>query len=431
LGVRLTVPGKCAAGELTFSGEVLARLDGRPAVPVHFEAISTQEALARWDEAGAPRTLAIDLVDLAGLPPWPASTGTPRDVPPEFLAALAEAAKTTAKDAARFALTRVQLRGRDGQVVGTDGRQLLAWGGFHLPFPDELLVPRVPAFGLKEVQATSAVRVGRAGDHVLVEAGPWAFALEVDRAGRFPDVTTVLGPARAPKCRWSFAAATAALDEALERLPGADAEHAPVTLDLAGTPTLRAAPEGGPEGGPPVEVALPGPAPVGPPVRVALDRRYLARALRLGLTAVGVSGPEQPVVFRDRQRTYLVMPLDPGSAVGPMADARKEPVSMPSSLPEPTPESDPEEPPMAPPANLQPASAFPPAAEPQDALAAAEAARALVHEAACRLGQLVALLKRQRRQQNALASAMTSLRQLQRFDFAVAPEPRTPVKEPR
>jgi hypothetical protein len=86
---------------------------------------------------------------------------------------------------------------------------------------------------------------------------------------------------------------------------------------------------------------------------------------------------------------------------------------------------------MPPPPNHQPASAFPPAADPQDALAAAKAARALVHEAACRLGQLVALLKRQRRQQKALASAMTSLRQLQRFDFAVAPEPRTPVKEPR
>ena len=79
-----------------------------------------------------------------------------------------------------------------GQLVGTDGRQALIWGGFTFPFADDLLVPAVPVFGCKEL-AGEEVRVGRTVD----PPGRGGRAVErcgcrSDAAGRYPDVAGVV-----------------------------------------------------------------------------------------------------------------------------------------------------------------------------------------------------------------------------------------------
>src|SRR5438477_2353715 len=106
----------------------------------------------------------------------PGPAGRTAALPPSFLGAFAEAVRTAARDGGRFALTRVQLRGKAGQVVATDGRQLLVQGGFAFPWAEDLLVPAVPALGAKEL-ADGSVTVGRSDGHVLVAVGPWTFAL--------------------------------------------------------------------------------------------------------------------------------------------------------------------------------------------------------------------------------------------------------------
>ena len=105
---------------------------------------------------------------------------------PEFLAALHECGRTAAREATRFALDRVQVRGRAGQVVGTDGRQALLWGGFRLPFADDVLVPAVPVFGAPELAGQPDVRVGRTASHLVVAAGPWAVWLPADTGRPVP-----------------------------------------------------------------------------------------------------------------------------------------------------------------------------------------------------------------------------------------------------
>ena len=49
------------------------------------------------------------------------------------------------------------------------------------------------------------------------------------------------------------------------------------------------------------------------PVSVCTDRTLLERALRLGFTAVGFTGPETAFVCRDHGRTYAVQPLSEAS----------------------------------------------------------------------------------------------------------------------
>ena len=86
----------------------------------------------------------------------PAPPGELARVAPEFLAALHECGRSAARQATRFALDRVQVRGRAGQVVGTDGRQALVWAGLRLAVADDVLVPAVSVFGAPDLAGVRA-----------------------------------------------------------------------------------------------------------------------------------------------------------------------------------------------------------------------------------------------------------------------------------
>ena len=82
-------------------------------------------------------------------------------------------------------------------MIGTDGATALVYGGFDLPFADDLLVPAVRLFGRKEIAGQSDVRVGRTDTHLVITAGPWTIGLRIDCGGRYPDVASVI-PRRLP-----------------------------------------------------------------------------------------------------------------------------------------------------------------------------------------------------------------------------------------
>src|SRR5205814_5312153 len=172
------------------------------------------------------------------VPPFPEPVARTAELPATFLGAFAEAVRTAARDGGRFALTRVQLRGKAGQVVATDGKQLLVQGGFPFPWAEDLLVPAAPAVGARELAADGPVAVGRSGDHVLVAVGPWGFALAVDRAGRFPAADGVI-PAGGAAAWCPFDPREGpGLVTAVADLPGRDDPDAPVTLELADAVTI-------------------------------------------------------------------------------------------------------------------------------------------------------------------------------------------------
>ncbi len=61
----------------------------------------------------------------------------------------------------------------------------------------------------------------------------------------------------------------------------------------------------------------------GQPPRYALDRRYLAHALSLGLREVRTCATQAPILFRDERRSYLVASLDSRSPA--VSDATEQP----------------------------------------------------------------------------------------------------------
>ena len=361
---------------------------------------------ARFADRGVPTAHPFEVVPPGRQHQLPDPPDDWHPVGPDFLAALHEGGRTAARDATRFALTRVQVRGKAGHVVATDGRTALVWGGFSFPFADDLLVPALPVFGSRELAAGGAVRLGRTATHLVVACGPWRVFLAIDRAGRYPDVAGVVPRAAATVAGIDDRDA-AGLAACLPGLPGGDADHRAVTLDLDGWVVVRARDD---ETGKVEQVRLDRSPSAGPRARVVIDRRVLARALALGCHTVRVA-EGKPVVFEGTDKTVVTVALDPALAVAAGSPAiaaiaainptltttntdRRIAVRHETNGHAPNGRHD------------------PPAADPPDPLAAAEELRLALSDAATKAGRLVTALKSRKKEQRALTQVWSSLKAL-------------------
>ena len=416
--LRYQQPGARPADALVFRSSVLAEVEGRTDAPVELERVDPKTGRARFEEAGEPRCVEFDLVTADSAPPFPQLPKKLAALPTAFLTALTEAARTTAPSSGRLALSRIQLRGQKGEVIGTDGRQLLIQRGFPMPWKEDVLVPCLTALGGREVETEKEVGIGRTEKHVVVRTGPWTFALTVDAASRYPDVGIAVPRATGTTTRVRLDEADAAyLIDTLPRLPGDAEDHSPVTLDLDHGAVVRARGEDGAA----AEAPLRHSTPVGPPVRLCMNRRLLRRALLLGLRDVQVIGADKPVVFTTDRLLYVVMTLDKGGAIPPgrkVLQLAQAPAPKPA--PPPTPETAIQRreetmpaPTPADPPNGGNGSPQPPRYGIDELIDDAEQLRASLHDASVRVSRLLAALKLQRRQSRALRSAVASLQQLQ------------------
>jgi hypothetical protein len=284
---------------IAFRASVLAEFEGRHDDLVELQQLTFGKGRARWSEDGVPRVLDLETVVPDTVPEFPSVPKQFTPMPAEFVPALVEATKTTARESDRFALAHVQWRGPSGTLVATDGRQLLVQGGFAFPWSDAVLLPRIPGFGARELTGDGEVAVGRTKSHVAVRLGPWTFLLAIDTQSRFPDVDRVIPKAAARASRLYLDAHDAAFLAAnLLKLPGGDKENAPVTLDLNRPVALRGRDEK--QGS--AELALVRSKISGPPMRLCMDRRYLLRAVQLGFTELAVPSADKPLVCRHEAR---------------------------------------------------------------------------------------------------------------------------------
>ena len=120
-----------------------------------------------------------------------------------------------------------------GVVLATDAVTAYRHAGFPFPFPDDVLVPAVPAFGSPELATEPELRLGRTDRHLVVRAGRWTVFLTPDTTGRFPDVEAVIPKAPAPTVLELHPEDAKTLVAALPNLPGGYDDNQPVTLDLA------------------------------------------------------------------------------------------------------------------------------------------------------------------------------------------------------
>ena len=361
--------------------------------------------------------------------------------PPELLEALAEATETGTPDSTRYALDMIQLQGTRGQIVATDGRQLLVRSGYRFRWPDDLLIKGRPIFACRALPRDQPVEVGRTDTHLFFRLGPWTISCAIQKDVRFPAVERVIPVPGEIVTRLRLDPVDARfLESALGRLPGGQEYNSPIIVDLNGEVAVRAAASDQPNQV--TELVLNRSSYTGSPVCLCSNRALLERALRLGYTEFGFTDVESPFVCRDATRIYAVQPLSGASAPGADAEVtriesgaasggetriatRTETTRRPMSERAPRNGHEP-----APPAEgrnhtaTRPAEAVGTAGseQPGTSLAAlmqeAESLHAALADAKSRTARLIAGLRRQRKQSRLVNETLKSLRQLKLVEAA-------------
>jgi hypothetical protein len=301
---------------------------------------------------------------------------------------------------------------------------LLVQSGFSFPWSDDVLVPKVRAFGIRELAGEGAVLIGRTDKQVFVRVGSWTFVLDVE-GGRFPDTKGVI-----PRIGTEIAILEVHpsdadfLIDALPKLPGHADDYSAVTVDVdSGKAFVRARDR---ESGETTEIALSRSTCRGKSSRVAVDRKLLHRALRLGCTTMNFFENNTPLRFDGENKTYVAVPLAPEVAVPP-SDQAMHVVS--SDVAESIPKTQqPERTPMPPPnSNGHPSNDHSPNGGPRNGrngtdqdrtvtldelVDEAEIVRGQLHELLGRITRFLGDLKQHRRQNRAVHAAVQSIRDL-------------------
>jgi len=354
---------------------------------------------------------------------YPASTPDAWLEPPEEftplgdgkrLSDLAEVVACTLQSSIKFSLDAIQLRGKRGEAVGSDGRQLLIARGFEFPWNEDVLVARTGVFDCRQF-GDEDVRIGRSPKHVVLRSGPWTIWLAI-KEGRYPNVDQII-PRDSQASRVILSDDDAALlVPALSRLPGGKDSNSPVTIHANGRVVIRAADENGERS----ELVLHHSHVAGDEVMVAVNRQYLQRAVQLGIRELQVRG-DVPIVAENDRHTYVWVPLHK-STVLPPTTATKPTESSPAiadgGSSTPTDERS---------ASMNRSSSS--VADPQqdrdeadveatddavlDPLQEIDALRVQIREVLSRVNRVSVALKRQRKQAQLVRSTLASLKQLQ------------------
>lgn len=452
-GLRVRLHNRAGAAEYRLTGtthveafavtlDALSACEGtRAEENVILEAGDSGVAL-RWDDRSVPRSIIVE-----SQPTGTEAPATPTEFasnPSRLLTALKDAMETTESDARRYALNCVQLGGRDGCLAATDGGQILKQSGFAFPWPDDLLFQRSSVFANRELPTDQPVEIGKTDTHVVIRIGAWTLWFNIEKVGRFPSIDNVIPDAATATTRLVLSDNDAEyLLGVVPRLPSHDADHDPVTVDLNGRVAVLAKSEGD---SPMTQVVLSNSRRTGDELRWQTNRKFLARAVRLGFREVCLHGAETPPVCRDEHRVYVWALLEADKALAPTdnmvsltspvstvaAIAQRQRIPAPRRHHQPTERTSSRMSHNRIAATLA-GSATPPvngsaqpvaeASEPSDqstsfgnVLREAEAVKSSLRDAHGQVGRLIVALKRHRRQSKLVQSTLASLKQLQSLE---------------
>jgi hypothetical protein len=124
-----------AVDALVVPFNLLKDVQGTRAEPVTLTQATDDRVTAAWQEGAVPRQFTANVPKAAEEVHWPFKE--PRqwtENEPELLTALHAAALTTDDNSSRYALGCLQLKGTSGEIVATDGRQVLKQAGYAFPF---------------------------------------------------------------------------------------------------------------------------------------------------------------------------------------------------------------------------------------------------------------------------------------------------------
>jgi hypothetical protein len=335
--------------------------------------------------------------------------------------ALHDAMQTAEADAVRYCLNHIQLDGAQGRMVATDGRNVLVQSGFAFPWDGQVLIPQRTVFGCKEMSGNESVLIGKSEDWVTIQVGPWTFHLRIEKEGRFPEVNDLIRrPADAvAKLHVSDSDANFLL-KSLKRLPSADEYNLPVTVDLNGAAVIRAQAD---ESQSPTELVLSASTVSGDAIRINTNRHYLGRALKMGFREVSLYGPEFPAICHEGTRNYIwallgkdgiIKPSDNAIRISSQEEGTQQQTTRPRKTRNHTSMSQTKRQPDGKPASN--ASKTEETVGVDTIIEHAEALKTSLRDSLTKTSELIVSLKRHKKANKSVQTALASLRQLQTLD---------------
>jgi hypothetical protein len=400
--IRLEYPGRQTREVMAFSAMVLAQIEGKSDDPVSIEEINPGTGRASWSVAGSQSSIDFNTVKPEKHLFFPEPPDDMRSPGEGFRAAMHDATQAAASEITGRGVHQIQLRGSTGQIIATDGRQLLIQGGFAFPWRNDLLVPRINVWASRELPEADEVTLALTNTHLFVRIGAWTFALKTDTHGRFPAAEQVVPSPRGIRTRLQLGAEDIALlCKELPRFSRRKDEPAHVVLEIDKEVVARIHSDDQEQA---IDLKLTGSQATGQPVSVMMYHHNLVHALKLGFSKVEIVQATTPLCCRDDKRVYVWVPL-----AEPVAEKARP--ATPAEINKP-PEK--EEPTMPEPNNKHAGNDndVPSPNGVIDPLTEAEAVKSLLTDAQLRVNRLIATLKQFRKQSRAVAAAVQSLRQL-------------------
>ena len=413
-------PGDFAGEQFAIRFDVLKQCEGSKAAPVTLERID-QHVAVRWNDGGIPQAIQVDAESTCK--DFPAVPSEMQANDAQLVTALRDAAATTDSNATRYALNCLQLQGDRGKIAATDGHQLLVQDGFDFPWGDDVLIPARKVFASRELDSAESVEAGKSDDWVCVRVGPWTLHFRIEKEARFPRVEDHVPDVNSAITTLQLSDTDAMfLAKAVKRLPSGDDCNLPVTVDLNGDVAIRAKSE---EQSTPTELILTNSSRSGEVIRFNTNRQFLARAMQLGFRDIHLTSPEAPAFCRDENRQYLWALLGKDGAIQPHENAIR--IASPhvddvSGSPKPKPGR--KQPPMSQSRNNQNGRSRSNGADTgsdgqagvESLIEQAEAVKTSLRDTLTNTSELIAALKKHRKQTKLVRSTLASLRQLQSID---------------
>lgn len=381
---------------------------------IEIEPFDDGNATLRFQLGGQPVEHRCETRPPEEFPSLPDIAGDSVPLPPQVCAALHDALTCASTDSARRVLNGacvdVSQPGAH-HIVATDGRHLFSANSFRLPLQESVIIPDHKFLGWKGFQQDGEwrLRTGRAETSgaplIELSSGRWRFvARGID--GTFPNWRQVIPETGAFKTAVTLPPdAVEPLTQSVQRLPVPVRDlHQTVGLEVADG-AFRLLGRSRPDMDW-TRLRVDAAEVRGPAVTVLLDRTYLLKALRLGLTRIELIDAVSPVQFSQGGRILIAMPLR-----APVPTPAPEPVPEPAQASEPKPEPTPNPP-------SPPAAQADPTTEPatgrstlERALDQIEALRSGLRELLQRLTPLHDSLRQALREQRAGDKDLQSVRQ--------------------
>ena len=262
-------PGQRPTDSLALPLDGFQDFEGKTTAPVILEKIRSGMTQGRWDDDGLPQVRDYGAKESKTPIAWPELPAQFVAVDASLLNALVEASRTAAREKTRFAVTRIHLGGKAGEVAATDLKQLLIQSGFSFPWSENVLIPSPWCQALRELPQREPVTIGKTDTHVGLRVGPWTFLLAIDQQGRLPPWESLI---RRRTNKMSILRLNpqdaVILAKSLAKLPGRKDPEASLTVDLNGHAAIRVKPDGRKRI---TEVTLNHSEAAGPPVRLSVS----------------------------------------------------------------------------------------------------------------------------------------------------------------